>query len=494
MRIKRLKIDTYREYILYLRRDSELCRAQGFGALSKVEVMANGRSIVGVLDVVEEPFLKPDEIGLCEYAFQKLGLPEGTAVKVRHPDPVRSVELIRKKIRGEVLGRDDYRYIVKDIVSNRYSKVELTAFVVSTAQGAMDRDEIAYLSEAMVETGDRLSWDQPMVVDKHCIGGVPGNRTTMVVVPIVAAYGLTIPKTSSRAITSPAGTADTMEALCEVNLDLGRLKEIVEQERGCLAWGGSFALSPADDIIISVERPLNMDAPGQMIASILSKKKAAGSTHVLLDIPVGPTAKVTSFAHAVQLRKLFEYVGDRMGLHVEVLLTDGSQPIGRGVGPALEARDVMQVLSCAPEAPVDFLEKSLDLAGRVIEFDPDVRGGQGRAIAEEILRSGRALDKMRAIIAAQGARVPAAQPGKLTAEGLAPKAGRVAAIANHVVAKCAKLAGAPVDLGAGLDLLKKVGDEVRQGEPLFRIHAEQEADLGFAWEYWQRHPEMVVVE
>jgi len=493
MYIKPLKIDTYREYILYLRKDSDLCRAQGFGALSKVEVVADGRSIVGVLDVVDEPFLSPDEIGLCEYAFKKLGLPAGTKVMVRHPDPVRSVELIRRKIHGEVLKAEDYGYIVQDIVKNRYSKVELTAFVVSTAQGGMDRDEIAFLGQAMVDAGEKLSWGRDMVVDKHCIGGVPGNRTTMLVVPIVAAYGLTIPKTSSRAITSPSGTADTMEAIAEVNLNLDRLKEIVRQENGCLAWGGSFALSPADDIIISVERPLNIDAPGQMIASILSKKAAAGSTHVLLDIPVGPTAKVTSAAHAVQLRKLFEYVGERMGLHVEVLLTDGSQPIGKGVGPALEARDVLRILEGAPEGPEDLREKGLDLAGRVIEFDPKVRGGAGRAMAEEILSSGMALEKMRRIMAAQGARRPAA-PGALTREGLAPRSGRVKVLANHLVAKCAKLAGAPLDLGAGLDLLKKVGDGVREGEPLFRIHAEQEADLGFAWEYWERHPEMLVVE
>jgi thymidine phosphorylase len=493
MFIKPLKIDTYREYILYLRKDSDLCRAQGFGALSKVEVVANGRSIVGVLDVVEEPFLAPDEIGLCEYAFKKLGLPAGTKVAVRHPDPVRSVELIRRKIHGEVLKAEDYRYIVQDIVKNRYSKVELTAFVVSTAQGAMDRDEIAHLGTAMVEAGEKLSWGRDMVVDKHCIGGVPGNRTTMLVVPIVAAYGLTIPKTSSRAITSPSGTADTMEAIAEVNLTLDRLKEIVQQEQGCLAWGGSFALSPADDIIISVERPLNIDAPGQMIASILSKKAAAGSTHVLLDIPVGPTAKVTSPAQAVQLRKLFEYVGERMGLHVEVLLTNGSQPIGRGVGPALEARDVLRILEGSPEGPSDLRDKGLDLAGRVIEFDPKVRGGAGRAIAEEILASGKALEKMRRIIAAQGPRTPA-QPGALVREGLSPRSGHVTSVANHLVAKCAKLAGAPVDMGAGLDLMKRVGDTVRLGEPLFRIHAEQEADLGFAWEYWDRHPEMLVVE
>lgn len=492
MRIRPVRIDTYRENVVFLRKDCDLCRAQGFAALSKVEIVAGDKTLTGVLNVVGERFLGSDEIGLCEYAFEKLGLAAGTEVEVRHPDPVRSVELIRRKIHGEALEAQDYRYIVRDIVNNAYSKVELTAFVVACAQGAMERDEIHYLADAMVELGEMLSWGRDMVVDKHCIGGIPGNRTTMVVVPIVAAYGLTIPKTSSRAITSPAGTADTMETLANVHLTLDRMKRIVENENGCLAWGGSFDLSPADDIIISVERPLNMDAPGQMIASILSKKKAAGSTHVLVDIPVGPTAKVTSYDRAIRLRKLFEFVADRMGMHVEVLTTDGTQPIGRGIGPALEARDVMRVLGGSPEAPADLREKSLDLAGRIIEFDPAVRGGTGRSLAEGILESGKAMEKMSRIIEAQGPQA-SREIGELSRDAPAERGGTVASIHNHVIAKCAKLAGAPLDAGAGVDLLKKVGDPVRAGEPIFRIHAEHEPDLGYAWDYWMRHPEMVEI-
>ena len=493
MRIKPVKIDTYRENVLFLRKDSELCRAQGFNALAKVEVVCGEKTLVGVLDVVGEAFLDHGEIGLCEYAFKRFGMPAGTEVEVRHPEPVRSVELIRRKIHGEVLKPEDYRYIIRDIVESRYSKVELTAFVVACAQGSMERDEILYLSQAMVEEGEQLTWGREMVVDKHCIGGVPGNRTTLIVVPIVAAYGLAIPKTSSRAITSPAGTADTMEVLTNVNLTLPRMREIVESESGCLAWGGAFSLSPADDIIIAVERPLNIDATGQMIASILSKKKAAGATHVLIDIPVGPTAKVPTYDRAVQLRKLFEYVGERMGMTLEVMLTDGNQPIGRGIGPALEARDVLQVLKNDPGAPKDLMEKGLDLAGRVIEFHPAVKGGYGRSLAEEILKSGRAYDKLVRIIKAQGERTPV-EPGRLIKEALASSAGRITRIENLKVAKCAKLAGAPVDAGAGIDLLRKVGDEVKAGEPLYRIHAEEEADLGYAWDYWQRHPEMIEIE
>lgn len=493
MRIRPVKIDTYRENVLFLRRDCELCRAQGFGAYMKVEVVCGDKVLVGTLDIVEEPFLDHGEIGLSEHAFRTFGLPAGTEVEVRHPDPVRSVELIRRKIHGESLREEDYGYIVRDIVQSRYSKVELTAFVVACAQGGMERDEILYLARAMVAHGEDLSWGRDMVVDKHCIGGVPGNRTTMVVVPIIAAYGMAMPKTSSRAITSPSGTADTMEVLANVELSIEQMRRIVEKESGCVAWGGAFSLSPADDIIISVERPLSIDSPGQMIASILSKKKAAGSTHVLIDIPVGPTAKVASVRDAVPIRKLFEYVGDRMGMKVDVVITDGSQPVGRGIGPVLEARDVLKVLGCEKDAPMDLLEKGLDLAGRVIEFHPGVKGGYGRSIAEEILRSGRALEKLRRIIEAQGPK-PVREAGKKTQDLLAPRSGRLALLDNQKLAKCAKLAGAPVDAGAGLDLLKKVGDGVREGEPVLRVHAEQEADLGYAWDYCQRHPEMIGIE
>ena len=158
-------------------------------------------------------FWSRGEIGLSEYAFELLGLPAGTEVEVRHPEPVRSVELIRKKIHGEVLGQEDYRHIIRDIVGTGTPGWNSRPSSWPAPRAAMERDEILYLAQAMVEQGERLSWGREMVVDKHCIGGIPGNRTTMVLVPIVAAYGMAIPKTSSRSITSPAGTADTMEVL-----------------------------------------------------------------------------------------------------------------------------------------------------------------------------------------------------------------------------------------------------------------------------------------
>jgi len=332
----------------------------------------------------------------------------------------------------------------------------------------------------MANVGNRLDWPTDLVIDKHCIGGIPGNRTSMIVVPIVAAHGLPIPKTSSRAITSPAGTADTMEVLTRVDLPIQEMKSVVERHNGCLVWGGHVNLSPADDILISVERPLSVDTREQMVASILSKKLAAGSTHLVIDIPIGPSAKVRSHTDAMRLRKLFEYVGDSIGLDLEIMMTDGSQPIGRGIGPVLEARDVMAVLRGDPDAPADLREKSLQLAGRLLEFDPRLRGGSGYAHAKQILDSGQALRKMNDIIDAQGRNTAEYPIGHLTKEVVAARDGHVEAIDCWRIARIARLAGAPMDKGAGIDLFRKIGDPVTAGTPLYRIHACVQADFEFA--------------
>lgn len=483
LKLRRVAIDTYRENVAYLHRDCGRYRSEGFQALSKVEILVSGGAgpVLAVLNVVDDTLVTaPDELGLSEQAFAQLGMPEGTSVCVAPAKPPDSIASVHRKIRGERLCEQEYREIARDIVNNRYSKVEMSAFVVACAEAGMEREEVLYLTRAMVESGERLDWGEAPVVDKHCVGGVPGNRTTLVVMPIVAAHGMLIPKTSSRAITSPAGTADTMEVLARVELEPDRLREIVRRERGCLAWGGTARLAPADDVLIAVERPLALDSPGQLVASILAKKVAAGSTHLLVDIPVGPTAKVRHRAEALSLRKLFEYVGDSLGMHLEVLLTDGMQPIGRGIGPILETRDVLRVLRNDPGAPGDLREKALLLSGHILEFDPAVRGGGGYARAREILESGRALSKLEAIIEAQGRNPNPPELGRLRHEVPAAIDGVVMTIDNLQIARIARLAGAPMDQGAGVDLNKKLGDPVQQGEALYAIYAEFPADFRFA--------------
>lgn len=489
LRVKRVGIDTYRENVAYLHRRCPLYLTEGFQALSRIELHANGRSLLATLNIVDDAAIVGEtEVGLSEDAYRQFGAEAGAPVRIQHATPPVSMTALRRKIGGERLDRDDYHAIMRDVAQQRYSKLELAAFVVSTGHFDLDREEVVYLTEAMVAAGRRLDWHERPVVDKHSIGGIPGNRTSMLIVPIVAAHGMLIPKTSSRAITSPAGTADTMECLANVELSFERMQAIVGEHRGCLAWGGTADLSPADDALIAVERPLSLDSPGQMVASILSKKIAAGSTHLVLDLPLGPSAKVRSMPEAQRLRKLFEYVAERLHLTLDVVITDGRQPVGHGIGPALEARDVLRVLSGDPRAPSDLRQKALRLAGRVIEFDPDVRGGEGFPIARDILDSGRALAKMNAIIDAQGRHgfeyePPALAPHAFEVE--APSDGFVTAIDNERLVRLARLTGAPKVRGAGVDLFRKLGDSVRRGQPLYRVHAGFESDAGFARE-WAR--------
>jgi thymidine phosphorylase len=479
--LRRVGIDTYRENVAYIHRDCAVYRAEGFQALSKIAVTCGGQRLLATLNVVDDnAIVSPGQLGLSEQAFTEMNAAEGVLVNIAHAERPVSMDAVRRKIAGERLTEADYRNIIGDIAAHRFAKTEIAAFVVATAQNELDREEVFYLTEAMVATGQRINWREPLVADKHCIGGIPGNRTSMLLVPILAAHGMLVPKTSSRAITSPAGTADTMEVLCEVDLPLDRLQEIVRAQRGCLAWGGQAGLSPADDILISVERPLGIDSRGQMVASILSKKVAAGSTHLLIDIPVGPSAKVRHMDEAQSLRKILEYVGHRLNLQMEVIITDGRQPIGRGIGPVLEARDVMMVLQNDPEAPNDLRQKSLRLAGRIIEFDPDVRGGDGFAIARDILDSGRALAKMNAIIDAQGRRPHALPLAKRTFDVVSADSGVVTGIDNLQLARIARYAGAPMEKGAGVDLFRKLGDAVNAGDALYRVYAEYPADENFA--------------
>ena len=486
LKLRKIAIDTYKENVAYLHRDCPLYRTEGFQALNKIEIRDGGKNsqnpvVIAVLNIVDdEKIIAPNELGLSQTTFQQFNVAEGEPVSVNHATPPASLKSVHRMIAGNSLGANDFLNICTDIAANRYSKIEIAAFLVGSAESGFEREETLYMTQAMVATGETLDWGEPLVVDKHCVGGIPGNRTTMLIVPIVAAHGMFMPKTSSRAITSPAGTADTMEVLADVNLPLEKLDSILRSERAFIVWGGTAKLAPVDDILISVSRPLSLDSSSQMIASILSKKVAAGSTHLLIDIPIGPSAKVRSRSHALKLRKQFEYVGDRMGLNVEVVITDGRQPIGRGIGPVLEARDVMQILENDPQAPQDLREKSLQLAGRILEFDPDVRGGAGYKLASDILDSGRALEKMQSMMKAQGKREEPLFPGKLKYTVTAPDSGIIEVIDNFKMARIARLAGAPMDKQAGVDLHKKLGDKVNKGDALYTIHAEFMADFNFA--------------
>lgn len=498
---KRLGINTQHEYFAYMREDCHVCVSEGFEALTRIRISFGKKSIVANLNVIRTEILQSGEVSLSESAMDALGINEGDMVVASHLHPINSLSHVRSKIYGNVLTSLALQNIVRDIVQGNYSNIHLSAFITACAGNRMNTEEIILLTRAMINSGERMGWDgaflakgkADMVVDKHCIGGLPGNRTTPIIVSIITAFGLTMPKTSSRAITSPAGTADTMEVMTNVNLTMKQIKKVVEQEGGCIVWGGAAKLSPADDILIKVEKALDIDSEGQLIASVLSKKVAAGSNHVIIDMPVGETAKLRSIDAANELKVEMEKVAHAIGLKLKVAITEGSQPVGRGIGPALEARDILAVLRNSQEAPHDLKERALLLAGEILELSGKVESGDGNDKARVLLESGKAYDKFIAICMAQGGfKEP--ELAKYQHDIVAKQAGTVARVDNRKLAKIAKLAGAPDDKASGVDYLTPIGTKIEKGQLLYTIHAESIGELDYALEYYHSQKNILTIE
>lgn len=482
LRARRLGIHAADQAIVFMRADCPVCRSEGLTGLSRVLLKTGGRSLVATLYQVTTDLLRIDQAGLSEAAWARLGVSEDAPIVVKHADPVVSFSAVRARIFGERFNRSRSRLVVNDIVAGSYSDIELSAFLASSSALPLDGSETVALTEAMVNAGQHLKWRTSPILDKHSVGGLPGNRTTPIVVAIVSAFGLTIPKTSSRAITSPAGTADTMETLAPVTLDIPAIRKVVDHEQGCVVWGGAVQLSPADDILIRVERVLDLDSEGQLVASVLSKKIAAGATHLAIDMPVGPTAKVRSDAAADGLSRRLLEVSGVFGIHAAIIRSDGLQPVGRGIGPSLEAKDILAVLRGRPDAPNDLRQRACLLAGGLLELAGAVPSGGGQAIAEATIASGAAWAKFQRICEAQGGmRVPPDSAHRRPI--LANRSGSVRGIDNRRVAKVAKLAGAPNAKAAGVEMHVRLGDVVTAGEPLLTVHAESRGELDYALEY-----------
>lgn len=490
---KRLGIHTQHEYYAYMREDCHVCKSEGFSALTRLRIGSGKKSIVCSLNIVRTDLLKEGEISLSESAMHALNVKEGARLTVSHLHPILSLSYVRSKIFGNELDEESLKAVVKDIVDGNYSNIHLSAFVTACAGNKMSFNEMVSLTKAMIVTGKSIHWKKKMVVDKHCIGGLPGNRTTPIIVSIVAACGLTIPKTSSRAITSPAGTADTMEVMTNVALSMYKIRKVVQEEGGCFVWGGTALLSPADDMLIKVEKALDIDVEAQLIASVLSKKVAAGSNHVIIDMPVGETAKIRSIEAANEIKINMEKVAHEIGLKLKVVITDGTQPVGRGIGPVLEARDVLAVLRNEEDAPQDLEERALLLAGELLELSGKVEPGEGNGKAREVLKSGKAYKKFLAICKAQGGfKEPVFDGYKFEVQ--AKKSGVVTSVDNRRLAKIAKLAGAPEDKQAGVDYFSPIGKEVKKGDTLFVIHADSEGELNYALEYVHAQNDIVEIK
>ncbi|MBW3018704.1 AMP phosphorylase [Candidatus Woesearchaeota archaeon] len=466
--------------------------------MDRVVVKKGRKEAIAAVNIGESrKAVSPGKIGLTEEVLAAVDAKHKDLVTLFFAEKPKSLSYIHKKMSGRELSAAEMDSIISDASTNKLTSVELTSFIVSIYVKGLSDKEVFHMSKALAESGQTISFRHKPIVDFHCIGGVPGNRTTMIVTPILVAAGLKNPKTSSRAITSPAGTADTMEVLCPVALSAQKLKKLVNEVGGVIAWGGGVNLAPADDKMIRIEHPLEINAEGQMLASIMAKKYNVGATHLLIDIPVGKEAKVRTREDANRLGTKFKKLGKELGIKVKTIITDGEEPVGNGIGPVLEAKDCLYILKNDPRGPQDLLRRSLKMAAQILEFVKAVPHGKGAGTARRLLKSGAAYGAMVRIIEAQGGKevLPDNLPTAAYIHDIkASKAGKLIDMDNKGISKLARLAGAPVDKEAGIYLRKHAGDSVKKGSVIMTVHARSKRKLKYALEYYKSYPGCVKIK
>lgn len=456
--------------------------------MDRVKITFENREAIAIVDLTKG-YVQKGEVGVFIEATQKLKLSRGKTIFLEPIEKPASVAFIKRKMEGFPLTKEEIDVIIRDVMDDRLSDVELTAFMTSVYIKGLSSEEIVDLTKAIVASGGVLEFRRRPVLSKHSIGGVPGNRTSMIIVPIVASAGLLIPKTSSRAITSPAGTADTMEVLAPVDLSEEKIMNVVNKTNGCLVWGGAVNLAAADDKLIRIRHPLKLDPRGVLLASILAKKKAEGATHVLVDIPIGKGAKIYTKKEAEDLAKDFMDLGTKLDMEIQCIITPGYDPVGAAIGPALEAREILRILE-GQKISLDLIEKSLVMAGILLEMGGKADVGKGRTMAQHILDSGRALQKFKEIIAMQGGNPKVKSEdvkiGKYFSDITSSETGRIHYLNVSSLSAIARVAGAPKDTGAGLYMHVEKGDKIRKGQKILTIYAESDRKLQAAKELYTR--------
>jgi putative thymidine phosphorylase len=458
------------------------------GLNERILIKYNSKRIVAVLDLSSK-IAEEGEIVLSTEILDYLHLSGGETITVEVATKPRAIQTINKKLRCEILNEKEIFNIIQSIVNNELSETEIAFFISAIYECGMSMNEIIWLTKAMFKTGKQLKFKSKFVVDKHSIGGIAGNRTTPIVVSICAASGLTMPKTSSRAITSAAGTADVLEAVCKVNFSIKEIKKIVEKTNACMVWGGALGFAPADDKIIRVESEINIDPEPNLLASIMAKKLSAGSKYILIDIPYGKFAKVDK-SKAIKLKSRFEEIGRHFNLKLKCVITDGRQPIGNGIGPVMELRDIIDILGNNDNKPHnDLRDKSLFLAGEIFELCGKAKKGHGKKLAEEILKSGKAFNKFQQIIKAQKGDLnnKNLSLAKFSYNICAEKNCKVVMIDNKKVNLLARIAGSPDDKKAGLYLFKHLNESLKKGDKIITIYSQSKGKLNDAVDFYKEN-------
>jgi AMP phosphorylase len=457
----------------------------GISPMDKISLIIKWQEIVLNADLTNK-FVKPWQVGLFKDVYKKYGIQEWESAHVYFTERSSlALESLKKWLNGKRLSQEEIFAIMKDISDNRFTDV-LTTYFSALGFFYPSTDEDLYkMAKAMAEAGEMLHFPG-IVADKHCMGWVPGNETTMIMIPLLTSLGIKMPKTFSKAITTPAATGECVSVLMDISFSKKQIMELVKKNNTCLIRGGGLDLAPADEKLIKVAYPLSMQSYSRTIISIMAKKYAMGINHSLIDIPVWPSAKVPDMKTAKRLKQKYEYVGKKLWMKVKVEITPALQPIGAGIGAVMQVREVLRVLQQHPARPMDLEKKSIHLCAKIIEMVGMAKGKEAEKLAYGQLISGQAWKKMQAIISAQNGNPNVTSEGlklaKIKKDILAEKTGKVKYIDMKVVNVVARTLGSPLDLQAWLYLHKKLGDVVQKGEKIYTMYANDEGKIKLAKE------------
>ena len=443
-----------------------------------------GRSEETAIVDFSHGFVRSGEVEVFLEIAEKLGVKTGDIVKLEPTNRPESLDFIRKKLDNKVLTPVEIKAIIEDLMHEHLSNAELAAFISAVYINEMNMDEITALTNAIYESGERLDFPKnQIVITEHSIGGVAGDRVSVLIIPILASLGLTAPKTCTRAISSAAGTADTLEVICPVSLTIEQIKSTLKKTGCCLVWGGAVNMAVADDKLIKIRNPLHLDPKCLLLSSILAKKKAEGATHFILDIPVGRGAKIADAKLGKELALDFQNLGTKIGMKVQVLITDGSEPVSMDVGPALEARAIIKAFKTGEGM---LAQKACTIAGAALSLVKGIRREEGYMIAMHQMTSGKAYAKFKDMITAQGGNPEISENdisiGQITCEVKSDADGKVDHIDNKAISRIVRALGAPSDKEAGISIKVHLGSQIKKGDTLYVMYTTSESKLAYAKE------------
>ena len=398
----------------------------------------------------------------------------------------RFVDLIQKKKSGETLTKEEIDFMITDYVAGKIPDYQMSAMLMAIYFNGMENEELAAFTLAMRDSGDLvdLSPIEGIKVDKHSTGGV-GDKTTLIVGPIVAACGVPVAKMSGRGLGFTGGTLDKLESISGFRIDLSA-EEFFEtvKKTGISVIGQTGNLAPADKLLYALrDVTATVDSIPLIAASVMSKKLAAGSDKIVLDVTTGSGAFMKNTRDAKKLAKHMVAIGNHAGKETVAILTGMEEPLGFAIGNNMEVKEAIEVLK--GDGPEDVKEVSVALAGMMLSLGlENVSHSQGKRMAKKALSSGQAFEKFKEMVQAQGGDIRYVEHPEFferdafEGEVLAAEDGFLSGMDTEKIGVAAGLLGAGretkdsvIDMSAGIYLKKKIGDIVKKGEPIASCYA-----------------------